>query len=151
MAATWWAGRLGMVRVCGAPPKVKVRIKAPLNTSTGTRKACLKPARNSLGKLPDTTAGTSPGGGRRPPPGEVLDSVSWILPERVSSWFETRFSGPGACLERCFYPHLYFSASCPGHSALSWPVPVSSGPFIRTGHPARRIRNFGIRNRAPET
>ena len=88
--------------------KVEVQIKAPLDTSNGTRKACLKPARNSLGKLPDTPAGTSPGGGRRPPPGEVLDSASWILPERVSSRFETRFSGPGACIERCFYPHLYF-------------------------------------------
>ena len=48
---------------------------------------------------------------QRPPPGEVLDSVSWILSdsERVSSWFETRFSGPGACIERCFYPHLYLN------------------------------------------
>ena len=72
------------------------------------RKACLKPARNSLGKLPDAPAGTSPGGGRRPPPGEVLDSVSWILPERVLSQFETRFSGSGACIDRCFCLCLYF-------------------------------------------
>ena len=88
--------------------KVQSQIKAPLNTGTGARKACLKLAQNTLGKLPDTPAGTSPCGGRRPPPGEVLDSASWILSERVSSGFEARFSGSCACIERCFYPHLYF-------------------------------------------
>ena len=88
--------------------KVQAQTKAPLNTNTGTRKAGLKPARNSLGRLPDTTAGASPGGGRRPPPGEVLDSVSWILPERVSNRFETRVSG------RC----LYFAAPVFGASTL---------------------------------
>ena len=56
-----------------------------------------------------TPSSTSPGGGLRPPPGEALDSASWILPERVSSRFETRFSGRVACIERCFYPHLYFT------------------------------------------
>ena len=32
--------------------KVKVRIKAPLNTRTAARKARLKPARNASGKVP---------------------------------------------------------------------------------------------------
>ena len=48
-------------------------------------------ADNALRKLPDTPADTPGGGGRRPPPPGVLDSVSWILPERVSRHFE----GPG--------------------------------------------------------
>ena len=47
------------------------------------RKVRLETARDILGKLPDTPAGTS-SGSRRPPPGEVLDSVSWNLPKRVS-------------------------------------------------------------------
>ena len=41
-----------MPRPCVLPSgcwhKVEAQTKAPLNTSTGTRKACLKPARNSL-------------------------------------------------------------------------------------------------------
>ena len=115
----------GSLRVDGSPPvaaalaraagpapqgdrKVKVRIKAPLNTSTGTRKVCLKPDRNTLGMLPDMPAATAPGGGgRRPPPGEVLDNVSWKLSEQDSSRFETCFSGSSACIERCLYLRLY--------------------------------------------
>ena len=65
------------------PPKINVRIKAPLNTSTGTRKACLKPARNSLGKVPRHAVQHLPGGGLRPPLGEVPAGVSGILPEQV--------------------------------------------------------------------
>ena len=48
-------------------------------------------ARNAPRKLPDTPADNPGGGGRRPPPPGVLDSVSWNLPECVSSHFE----GPG--------------------------------------------------------
>jgi len=87
---------------------VKVRIKAPLNTSTGTRKACLKPARNSLGKYPRRAVQHLLR--RRPSAGGGAGRRVWELPERVSSRFEIRFSGPGACIERCFYPHLYITS-----------------------------------------
>ena len=36
--------------------KVQAQTEAPLNTGTG-QKACLKPARNEFGKLPNTPAG----------------------------------------------------------------------------------------------
>ena len=54
-----------------------MRIKAPLDTSTGTRKACLKPARNSLGNDPRHAVQHLPFGRRRGRCRQTCLGASW--------------------------------------------------------------------------
>ena len=81
-------------------------IKAQLNTGAGQKSVSQTDSKHARKGsktrplAPSPAAAEGGGAGRR-----VLE-----LPERVSSRFETRFSGPGACIERCFYPHLYFNS-----------------------------------------
>ena len=71
--------------------KVEAQTKAPLNTSTGTRKACLKPARSSLGRHPRRAVQHL---SRRRPSANAeggAGSRVWELHERVSRSVRPRF------------------------------------------------------------